>query len=108
MLSMDCDIQMVTPVSEEQQDAGSSTGGVVVQEFCERQEGGPVRLVIVAVHSEVLFKSLVCVLSLTIGLRVIPGGEMQTHIECLTEGMSEMKYKLCTMIRGDMIRNSVF
>ena len=63
---------------------------------------------IIAVHSEVLLKSLVCALSLTITLRVIPRGEVQTHVECLTECASEVKHKFCTMIKGDMIRNSVF
>ena len=63
---------------------------------------------IVAVHLEILFESLVHALSLTIGLRAIPGGEVQTHVKCLAKSTSEARYELCTMIGGDMIRNSMF
>jgi len=54
---------------------------VVVRELGEREKIRPVVLLIVAIHAEVLFQSLIHTLRLTICLRVKGGGEslLQTH-----------------------------
>jgi hypothetical protein len=81
--------------------------GVVVSEFSEGKERTPVVLHVVAVHPNVLFQSLVDTLGLSVGGRVVAGGEVETHIECFSQGSGQMVNKLGAPIGGDMTRNSM-
>jgi hypothetical protein len=47
-------------------------------------------LLVVAIHSEVLFQSLIYTFSLTVAFGMISRGEMQCHVECLPKGPKEV------------------
>ena len=46
---------------------------------------GPVALLVVAIDSEVLFKSLISVFCLSIALRVVTSSEVKFHVYDFTE-----------------------
>ena len=56
-------------------------GSIVVREFGERKEIGPVVLLVVVVQSEVTFERLVHPFSLAVSFRMICGGEVELHVE---------------------------
>jgi len=68
---VDSDVRVVSFVHEERQDTCGSVRGIVVGEFGERQQLGPVVLLIVAIDSEVLFQGLVDMFGLSITFGVI-------------------------------------
>jgi hypothetical protein len=106
-LGVDGDRRVIAFVGEEGGNARSVIRGVVVSEFSEGKEQTPVVLHVVAVHPDVLFQSLVDTLGLSIGGRMVAGGEVETHIKRFSQGSGEMVNKLGAPIRGDMTRNSV-
>ena len=57
-------------VGEEGAEGSGRMFGVVVTEFCQRKETGPVGLLVVAVHSQVLLQHRIQPLRLAIRLRV--------------------------------------
>jgi len=61
----------------------------------------------VAVDSEVLFPSLVQWFSLTIAFRVISRSEVESHVQCISEGPEEVRHKFVSMIRGDMAWDTI-
>ena len=73
---MDGDIGMVAFIGEEGQDACSSTRSVVVGKLGQRQELGPVVLLVIAVGLYVLFQGLIYLLSLSVALRMVTGHEV--------------------------------
>src|SRR6266481_2685973 len=87
---MHCYVGMVPLVGKEWCGAGSGARGVVVCELCEGQEAGPVVLLVVAVHPEVLLEGLISALSLPITFRMIAGCEVQLHIEGHAQGPEEV------------------
>ena len=84
-LRMDGNVWVVTLVSKEWGHTGSCIRGVIVCELCERQELGPIVLLVIAVNLQVLFQHLVHSLCLSIALGVITQGEMETDIKGLTK-----------------------
>jgi len=56
---VDSDVRMVSFVREERRDTCGSVWGIVVGEFGERQQLGPIVLLVVAIDLEVLFQGLV-------------------------------------------------
>jgi len=82
---VDCDVRVVAFVGEEGRDTSGCARGVIKSELREWEEFSPIVLLVVTVDSEVLFKSLVHLLSLTISFWVIARGEMQGHSKCFSE-----------------------
>ena len=76
MFGVNGDVGMVALVGEEWRDTRSIAWGVVVGKLRERQEFGPVVLLIVAVNSEVLLESLVSTFSLSVSFWVVTRGEV--------------------------------
>ena len=101
------DVGMVALVGEEWRDTRSIAWGVVVGKLRERQEFGPVVLLIVAVNSEVLLESLVSTFRLSVGFWVVSGGEVQVHTESLAQSAEESRDELRATIGGDMRRSSM-
>ena len=101
------DVGMVALVGEEWRDTRSIAWGVVVGKLRERQEFGPVVLLIVAVNSEVLLESLVSTFRLSVGFWVVSGGEVQVHAESLAQSAEETRDELRATIGGDMRRSSM-
>ena len=62
---------MITFVSKERGNTGSSSGSVVIHKFRNRKKTGPIVLLIVAIGTEILLKSLVNTFSLSSGNRAL-------------------------------------
>ena len=71
MFGMDGNIGMVAFIGEEGQDACSSARGIVVGKLGQRQELGPIVLLVIAVGPYVLFQGLIYLLSLSVALRMV-------------------------------------
>ena len=101
------DVGMVALVGEEWRDTRSIAWGVVVGKLRERQEFGPVVLLVVAVGTEVLLECLVGPLGLAVGLRMVTGGVVKGHVKGLREGAEEVRDELGASIGGNVGGNSV-
>src|ERR1700731_4263918 len=99
---------MITLVRKEWGNPHSGAQSIVVGEFRQGEEFGPVVLLIIAVTTEVLFQCLVGSFHLSVALRVIPRSEVQGHIEDLAQRAEKMRDELGAAIGGDMRRDSVF
>ena len=64
-------------------------------------------MLVVTVNPEVLLKCLISMLGLAVAFRMIAGGEVQLHVECLTKCLEEGGHTLRAPIRCDMGGNSV-
>ena len=64
-------VQIVALISGEWGDTSGCIGSIVVGKLHEQEEVGPVVLLVVAIDSEVLFKSLVSMFHLTVTFQVI-------------------------------------
>jgi hypothetical protein len=106
-LGMDGVRRVIAFVGEEGSNTRSVVRGVVVSEFSEGKEQTPVVLHVVAVHPNILFQSLVDTLGLSVGGRMVAGGEVETHIKRFSQRSGEMVNKLGAPIGGDVTRNSV-
>jgi len=93
-VGVDCDVGVVAFVGEEGGDTSGCARGVVKSELRKWEEFGPIVLLVVTVDSEILFKSLVRPLGLTISFWVIARGEMQGHSECFSEQAEEVRDEL--------------
>ena len=78
------DIGVITFVGKEWGNSGGSRRGIVVGEFTEREETGPVVLLVVAEDPEILLKGLIEPFGLSVAFRVITGGEVNLHVQGLT------------------------
>jgi len=76
---------MVAFVGKERRDTSGSTQSIVISEFRKREEVSPVVLLVVAIDAEVLFQSLVSMLSLTITFRMVTRGKVPSDVESLSE-----------------------
>src|SRR3984893_11639214 len=101
-------IRMITLVRKEWGNPRSGARSIVVGEFCQGEEFGPVVLLIIAVTTEVLFQRLVSSFCLSVALRVIPRSEVQGHIEDLAQRAEKTRDELGAAIGGDVQRDSVF
>ena len=73
--------QVIPLVGIEWGNSGSCARSIVVSKLCEWEQHEPVVLLIVAVDPDVLFQGLVSALGLTITFRMVPGGEVQLHVQ---------------------------
>ena len=89
VFGVDGDFWMETFVSEEGGDSSGCTRSIVVREFGKGQEVGLIVLLIITICAEVLFERLIHPFGLAISLGVIPGGEVEGHVEGLSESAEE-------------------
>ena len=75
---------LITFVGEDWGNSSGSHGSIIVSEFTEREETGPVVLLVVAEDPKVLFKSLIEPFGLSIAFQVITRGEVDLHVQGLT------------------------
>ena len=80
---------------------------VVALEYCYKQtqlwkEFRPIVLLVVAIDLEVLFQSLLSLFSLSITFRIISGSGVKLHVQCISEGLEEVRYEFHTAIRSDV------
>ena len=61
----------------------------------------------VAEYSEVLFQCLIDSFCLSVSLRVVAGGEVESHVQCSSEGSEEVGHELGAPVGGDVGGNSV-
>src|SRR6202030_4476794 len=99
---------MITLLLKEWGNPRSGARGIVVGEFRQGEEFGPVVLLIIAVTTEVLFQRLVSSFRLSVALWVVPRSEVQGHIEDLAQRVEKTRDELGATIGGDVQRNSVF
>ena len=105
---MDSEIGVVTLISEERGNSGSSVRSIVVSKLRKGQEFRPVILLIIAVHSDVLFEGLIDTFGLAVAFRVVPRGKVEFHVQCFSERPEEMGDKLRTSVQSDVGRDTVF
>jgi len=65
------DVWMISLISEEWRNTGSSTRSIIVGKLHKREEFRPVVLLIVTIYMEVLLECLICAFSLTITFGVV-------------------------------------
>ena len=99
---------MVTLVSKEGGNTSSGARSIIVSELHQREEFGPVVLLIIAIDSNVLFQGLIHSFGLSVGFGMITGGEMGFHIESCSERSEEVGYKLRASVGSDVRRNTMF
>jgi len=99
---------VITFVSKERGNTSSGTWSIVVSELCQREEFGPVVLLIIAIDSNILFQGLIHSFSLSIGFGVITGGEMELHIQSSSERSEEVGYKLGVSVRSNVRQSTMF
>ena len=78
---MYCYIWMVSFVCEERGYSCCCTLSVIVGEFGKGKKFGPIILLVVAVHTDVLFQCLVSAFGLSIAFWMISQGKVKFHIE---------------------------
>ena len=81
MLRVDVEGWVVALIGEEGRYTGGGVRRIVIGEFSEREEVGPIVLLVQAIVSEVLFQGLVSSFRLTIGLRIISRCEVEPDAE---------------------------
>jgi len=84
-IGVDGDRGMVAFVGKERRDTSGSARSIVISKFRKWEEVSPVVLLVVAIDAEVLFQSLVSMLSLTITFRMVTRGKVQSDVESLSE-----------------------
>jgi len=99
---------MITFVSKERCNTSSGTQGIVVSKLRQREEFRPVVLLIIAIDSNVLFQGLIRSFGLSVGFRVITGGEMELHIQSCSERSEEVGYKLGASVGSNVRWNTMF
>jgi len=98
---------MVTFVSEERGNASSGIQSIIVSEFHQQEEFGPIVLLIVAIDSNILFQGLIHSFSLSISFGVITGGKMELHIQSCSERSEEVGYKLGALVGSNVRQNTM-
>jgi hypothetical protein len=108
MLRVDSDVRVIAFVGKEWGCSRRCAWSIVVSEFSEGKERGPVILLVVAENPEVLLEGLIKSFSLTVSFRVITRSEVNLHVQSFSEGSEEVGNKLGAPITSDMGGNSVF
>jgi hypothetical protein len=93
LLQMDGDVRIVTFISKEWRDACRSVQSIVVGKLCDWKEVSPIVLLIITVDMEILLQGLIHLFCLSVIFGVITGGEMELHIECLSEGAEKRRHE---------------
>ena len=73
-----------------------------VSKLCQREEFGPVVLLIIAIDSNVLFQGLIRLFGLSVDFGVITRGETELHIQSCSERSEEVGYKLGALVGSNM------
>jgi len=73
----------------------------------QREEFGPIVLLIVAIDSNILFQDLIHLFSLFISFRMITRGEVEFHIQSCSERSEEVGYKLGASVRSNVRWNTM-
>ena len=89
-LGVNSKIRVVTFVGKEWRNSGSDVRSIVVCEFCQGKQVRPIILLVIAVHLEILFESLVNTFGLTVAFRMMSGGEVKSHVESFSQGVEEV------------------
>src|ERR1700735_2106742 len=105
---MNGEVRVVTLVGKKRGNPGSRTWGVVVGEFCKWEECIPIVLLVVAEYTQILFQGLIRPFSLSITFGMISRCEVESHVECLSEGAEKSRDKLGTTIGSDMFGDTMF
>src|ERR1700722_16503659 len=93
---MYCNVGVITFISEERKNTRCSTRSIVKSKLGQWKESFPVILLVVAVHTQILFQSLICSFSLPIAFGVISGSEVKLHISVFRKHMGlEELGKVC-------------
>jgi len=108
MFQIHGDVQMKIFVSEERGNASSGAQSIIVSEFCQREEFGPIVLLIIAIDSNVLFQGLICSFSLSVSFGVITRGEVELHIQSCSERLEEVGYKLGASVGSNVRQDTIF
>src|ERR1700753_1406959 len=98
---------IVTVVSKERGDLGGGVLCIIICELRNREEVGPVVLVIICVKSQISLNLLVRPLRLTVGLRVISCGIIQLNIQKSAERRHELGGQGGTSVRHYVGRNTM-
>ena len=101
-------VRVVAFVRKERKNAGSVIHSVVVSELGHGEERRPVVLLIGAEDLEDLFEGLVNTLSLSIGFQVVPGGEVEIHVQSFPQGTEEDRHKLRAAVGSNVSRYTMF
>jgi len=107
VLGMDSDVWVVPFIGKERGGTSRCARSIVVSKFSEGKEWRPVVLLVVAKYSEVLLESLIESFSLSVSFQMVAQGEVNLHIQHLSEGLEEAGDKLGSAVAGDMRQDSV-
>ena len=102
------EVRVVSFIREEQRDSCSSTGGIIVRELCQRQEIGPVVLLVVVVNPKVLLQGLIGLLCLSVAFGMVARCEMELHVEHGPKQAEKVQDEFSASVGSDTGRNSVF
>ena len=80
VLGMDGKAGVIPLVGKEWRDTSGDRGYIVIYKLCQRKEGCPIVLLVVAINMEVLLESLVGAFCLPITLGVISRHEVEIHV----------------------------
>jgi hypothetical protein len=98
---------METVVGFEGREFRRGVNGIVVAEFGQVEEVGPVVLIVVAVGSKVLFQNLVDLFRLSVGLWVECRGEVGSNIKSLDKGFPEVGVEDRTSVGYDVLGDTM-
>ena len=101
-------IRIVAFVRKEGGNAGSVIHSVVVSKLGHGEERRPIVLLVGAEDSEDLFEGLVNSLGLSVGFRVVSGGEVEIHVQSFPQGAEEDGHELGAAVGSNMSRYTVF
>ena len=101
---------MVALIHIEGRNTGSCTWCVIVCELSEWDQAEPIvllKLLVVAVDSDVLFQSLISSFGLSVTFRMVTRGEMKLHVKSETERLEEMQYEFGTSVGSDVAQDTM-
>lgn len=104
---IDRDIRVISFIGKERRGSGSSARSVIVCELGEWEQWGPIILLVIAVYTEILFQGLISAFCLTISFWVVSGGEVEFHVQCLSERPEEVGDEFGTSVTSNVRRNSM-
>ena len=78
---VDRNVRMVAFVGKEGRNSSRGVRSIVIGKLRDWKKVGPVVLLVVAIDLEVLFKGLIRAFGLSVTFRVVPGGEVELHVE---------------------------
>jgi hypothetical protein len=98
---------VISLVGVEGGDLRGVVGCIVICEFCEGEQLGPVGLLVVAVHVQILLQCLIDTLGLSVSFWVITGRKAQLHVKSHAKRAGEMGDEFRAVVTSNMTRNAV-